>query len=63
MAMDRMEIDENAMTRLFKRNSPYSHLRAVQAALVDAIHEGDQEVINLIFENVKPIVELLKVYH
>ena len=61
--MDRMEIDENAMTRLFKRNSPYSHLRAVQAALVDAIHEGDNDVINIIFENVKPIVELLKVYH
>ena len=51
------------MTRLFKRNSPYSHLRAVQAALVDAIHEGDHDVINIIFENVKPIVELLKVYH
>ena len=61
--MDRMEVDENAMTRLFKLNSPYSHLRAVQAALVDAIHEGDQEVVNIIFENVKPIVELLKVYH
>ena len=58
--MERMDVDHNPVARLYKKNNPYSQLRAVQAALIDAIHEGDTEVIEIICAAVKPIVDLLR---
>ena len=45
--------------RLYKLNNPYSQLRAVEAALVDAMLENDYEVIDVIRKATNSIVSKL----
>ena len=57
-----MDEDDVGIARLYKRNMPYSHLRSVQAALIDAIRENDVEVIEIIARAITPIVDMLRIY-
>jgi len=57
-----MDVDDVGINRLYKRNMPYSQLRAVQAALIDAIRENDDEVIEIIARTITPIVDMLRIY-
>ena len=51
-----MDVDAK---RLYKVNNPYAQLRAVEAALVDAIIENDYEVIDVIRKATHSIVSKL----
>ena len=51
-----MDVDPK---RLFKVNNPYAQLRAVEAALDDAIMENDREVIDVIRKATHSIVSKL----
>ena len=57
-----MDVDDVGIARLYKRNMPYSQLRSVQAALIDAIRENDVEVIEIIARAITPIVDMIRVY-
>ena len=57
-----MDVDDVGIARLYKRNFPYSQLRSVQAALIDAIRENDVEVIEIIARAITPIVDMLRIY-
>ena len=57
-----MDVDDVGINRLYKRNFPYSQLRSVQAALIDAIRENDVEVIEIIARAITPIVDMLRIY-
>ena len=48
-----MDVDPK---RLYKLNNPYSQLRAVEAALDDAMMENDREVIDVIRKATNAIV-------
>ena len=51
-----MDVDPK---RLYKVNNPYAQLRAVEAALDDAIMENDYEVIDVIRKATNSIVSKL----
>ena len=51
-----MDVDAK---RLYKVNNPYAQLRAVEAALVDAMLENDYEVIDVIRKATNSIVSKL----
>ena len=51
-----MDVDPK---RLYKVNNPYAQLRAVEAALDDAIIENDYEVIDVIRKATHSIVSKL----
>ena len=51
-----MDVDAK---RLYKLNNPYSQLRAVEAALDDAMMENDREVIDVIRKATNSIVSKL----
>ena len=57
-----MDVDDVGIARLYNRNMPYSQLRSVQAALIDAIRENDVEVIEIIARAITPIVDMLRIY-
>lgn len=46
--------------RLYKKNNPYAQLRAVEAALDDALIERDHEVIDIIKRSIAPILAKLE---
>ena len=48
-----MDVDAK---RLYKVNNPYAQLRAVEAALDDAMMENDREVIDVIRKATNAIV-------
>ena len=50
----------NEIDRLYKKNNPYSQLRAVEAALDNAIDERDHEVVNVIKKAIAPIIAKLE---
>ena len=51
-----MDVDAK---RLYKVNNPYAQLRAVEAALDDAMMENDREVIDVIRKATNAIVSKL----
>ena len=51
-----MDVDPK---RLYKVNNPYAQLRAVEAALDDAMMENDREVIDVIRKATNAIVSKL----
>ena len=51
-----MDVDAK---RLYKINNPFAQLRAVEAALVDAMMENDYEVIDVIRKATNSIVSKL----
>lgn len=46
--------------RLYKKNNPYAQLRAVEAALDNAIDERDHEVVDVIKKAISPILAKLE---
>ena len=62
MSPSPMDVDDVGIARLYKRNMPYSQMRSVQAALIDAIRENDVEVIEIIARAITPIVDMLRIY-